>query len=598
MSKYDEINQEWDIIEDKIKGKIARLGNGKLFLTRSVITTVLKMIRSRMPDEVKQEVSEKRLYHFTSEESAKKILETGYIRTASTSLTSYIGSYGAPAVNAFIGLPLIDDLLKNFSGDLKKNIGANVFLKPNVVLDAIEIAPHVSEMNGWMYRPLSDSAAIIEGAYLLPIDRTRHVKIGMDLERDEEGKPIYDYEKKQYRIISRVLTEKDFDENGEYKPPQDYLDIVTQMSKELGFEMNEDGSLKNNRVNHLRIGTRFESDVYKRQIKRNLFSFLKSKLTRTPRLMESRHEMIKRTLHESAFNTTNPHKKVNYVTSYAGKIMVEDGIYQESAEQLLYEINSSEVGEFLKRKLDTMDLSMIPPQGLHGLRHCNNVAMLALRIAQKQGILENDTSDRLKDLITTAAYYHDLGRVRFGVAWDYGRHAKRSVRKISKMDLSFLDGTRYSERDRNLLYLMIEGHETKTDDAFTELAQKYNISEQDMKIAQQLFAIIKDADALHRVRLDFGKNVNLNFNYLRSGEAKSLIFAAYEMHSLSKKISSLQFEDLLEYGTEEQKQVGRITDRKAFVESLSVSIMKNDFTRGKNSDVQKRDTQVEEDYTK
>lgn len=577
MDKHNELEEEWEKIEKNIKRKILQIENGMLFVPRAFVATVVKHYREKMDEGVRRKAVNDKIYHFTSEKSANLIMQSGHIRAGNTR----IGSYGKVAVNAFLGLPEIDDLVKNISGDLKDNIGGNAFLDSSVVLDAIEIAPEYDETRGWKTRPLADSAIIIDGAYLLPMERARHVKVGLDLERDEEGKPKFDYERETYKIVSRVLTEKDFDKDGNYVPPEDFFKIVTERSEELGFKMREKSGgnlLRGNRLNHVLVGAQFESDVYKRQIKQKLLDILKGNFKKR-KLLPTREEIVQNQLENSSFNTINPSNRVQKVTKYAGKIMVEEGIQQEPVSRLLSEINGSEVGEFLQKKIKSMDLSKIPTSGLHGLKHNNRVAMLALRIAQKQGLLENDTDGKIKDMIITASYYHDLGRVVGGIAFDLGPHAKRSVKKLNNMNLTYLNGQNYTEEDMNILKLLIEGHETKKDEEFDKLSQKYNIQDDKLSQVNQLFKIIKDADALDRVRLDKWSDkiplpfvrgsVDLNFNYLRSGEAKSLIFASYELESLSRTVPPKEFSELLKYGTEDKMKESK--GREAFLKGLEVS---------------------------
>lgn len=577
MGKYTELENEWGKVQKSINRKALLIENGMLFIPIAVATTLLKYYRENMSEATKKKAEEEKIYHFTSENSAKKIMESGHIR-AGKSWISAIGSYGKSCVNAFLGMPQVDDLIKNISGDMKQNIGANVYLNPYLVLNAIQISPEHDDMRGWKTRPLADSAVIIDGAYLLPMERTKHVKVGFDLQRDENGKPVFDYKKERYTVIAKTLEEKDFDKNGNYMPPQDFLDVVREQSEKLGFVLRDDKhKLRGNRLQQIFTGARFEQDVYVRSIRSNLLTSIINRF-RTPKLLASREESMQNYLENSAFNTVNPNARIQKITRYAADLMMQKGICQEPITKSLDELNNSEEGEFLRRKREQIDLSEIPENGLHGLKHSNRVSFLAMRIAQKEGFLEGDTSNRLKDILTTASYYHDLGRVRLGVAWDYGRHAKRSVRKLKGKDIRFLDGTEYSEADMNLLKLIIEGHETKTDEEFEALAEKYSISDEDRVIANQIFRTIKDADALDRVRIDKAADkiplirgsVDLNFNYLRTDAARSLIFASYELEGLSRQVPTKEFTDMLKYKVEAE-QMNESSTRQAFVRGLEVS---------------------------
>lgn len=577
MGKYIELENEWEKVQKSINRKALLIENGMLFIPIAIATTLLKYYRENINEVAKKKAEEEKIYHFTSENSAKKIMESGYLKAGKSFMTA-ISSYGKTCVNAFLGMPKVDDLIKNISGDIRKNIGANVYLDPYLVLNAIEISPQKEDMRGWQTRPLADSAVIINGAYLLPMERTNHVKVGFDLQRDENGNPVFDYKKKMYTIIAKTLKEKDFDENGHYMPPQDFLEVVKEQSEKLGFTLREDkNKLRGNRLQQLFTGARFEQDVYVRSIRNNLLTSIINRF-RTPKLLASREENMQNYLANSAFNTVNPNARIQKVTRYAADLMTQRGICQEPITKSLDELNNSKEGEFLRRKREQMDLSGIPENGLHGLKHSNRVSFLAMRIAQKAGFLEGDTSNRLKDILTTASYYHDLGRVRLGVAWDYGRHAKRSIKKLKNKNIRFLDGTEYSETDMNLLKLIIEGHETKKDEEFDILVEKYNISDEDRVVANQMFRTIKDADALDRVRIDKEADkilltkgsVNLNFKYLRTDAARSLVFAAYELEGLSRQVPTKEFTDILKYKVEEE-QMNQSSTRQTFLKGLEVS---------------------------
>ncbi len=72
--------------------------------------------------------------------------------------------------------------------------------------------------------------------------------------------------------------------------------------------------------------------------------------------------------------------------------------------------------------------------------------MLSMIIAEKEGIIETDKDDRTKDILLTAAYYHDIGRKKGFIVDNYGPHSKSSARKIKRMDLFYLNGESYLRR--------------------------------------------------------------------------------------------------------------------------------------------------------
>ena len=74
--------------------------------------------------------------------------------------------------------------------------------------------------------------------------------------------------------------------------------------------------------------------------------------------------------------------------------------------------------------------------------HNNRVAVHAMLIGKHEGLFENDTNHKIKDILLTAAYLHDIGRIG-----NSGPHAKRSARLVEKLDLKFTDEKDYSRSE-------------------------------------------------------------------------------------------------------------------------------------------------------
>jgi len=156
-----------------------------------------------------------------------------------------------------------------------------------------------------------------------------------------------------------------------------------------------------------------------------------------------------------------------------------------------------------------------------------------------------------------------------------GSHSKNNVKKIKNIDLKYVKGEVYSEEDRKILQDVIEAHEGK-DKNMEKICKKYKISQENVEYTMQLIKIIKDADALDRVRLDINfptrVHTDLDPRYLRTNGAKQLLNLSYQLESLTKKVS---FDRILAYKTEEQKEGGIIqTKRDKFVEDLKRGIVK------------------------
>ena len=75
-----------------------------------------------------------------------------------------------------------------------------------------------------------------------------------------------------------------------------------------------------------------------------------------------------------------------------------------------------------------------------------------------------------------------------------------------------------------------------------------------LEYTKKLMRILKDADALDRVRLDYNTGIlitDLNPKYLRTNTAKRLLNASYQLEGLTNKVS---FDKILAYKTEEQTE--------------------------------------------
>lgn len=217
----------------------------------------------------------------------------------------------------------------------------------------------------------------------------------------------------------------------------------------------------------------------------------------------------------------------------------KQGLEQLKLEDVLQKLIFSEEGKYLKEKLNQLDKSKskILFNGIHGISHSNRVAILSILIAQQEGIFADDSTNRAKDILISAAYIHDIGRKKGPIVVNNGPHAKSSAKKINKMDLKFLNGKEYSKEDKRMLQAIVEAHEAKDKD-MEAICKKYKVSIDKIDYIKKIMIILKDADALDRVRLDinlpFMMKTDLDPDYLRTNSSKQLINASYELEALLK----------------------------------------------------------------
>lgn len=81
---------------------------GGFLLGGSSLVLLSKTIKTKIPREDAELIEKNGLYHFTSEDAAEKIIESGYIKPSNN-----IMSYGKKACFMFNGIPNVQNYVKN-----------------------------------------------------------------------------------------------------------------------------------------------------------------------------------------------------------------------------------------------------------------------------------------------------------------------------------------------------------------------------------------------------------------------------------------------------------------------------------------------------
>lgn len=522
-----------------------------MFLPRGIISTFLKTVRTDIDTAGKEEILKNGLYHITTDEkTAQAILDSEYLKP-STGILKNINSYGTAVVCMFNGMPTIDNYMKNLETTKASN---NPFITPNMVLNAIKISPtEISELANYKARGLTDNVIVYEGYCVLPKEKVQAVKLVPDLNRDPvTNEPIRNPETGEYDIIFREAQEEELSEDKKiYTAKEDYLKYIEMAKKEMGYL--EGDHIPTKAINSfitLMYQARLEGNMTKKYSK-NIFKYIKNAIKRwgTPKLDMSTDEKIDEEIKEFKHQKKNPYRDKKFGLAVAD--FQKQGLEQLELKDELEKITTGDIGIFFRKKEKQIDKRHIIQKGIHGIHHNDRVAMLAMIIARNEGILEDDIDNRTKDILVTAGYEHDIGRKVGKMTFNVGPHAKRSAKKLRKMNVTYLNGQPYTEEDKNILRAVVEAHEGK-DEAMDKICEKYHISEENKEYTKKLMAILKDADALDRVRLDLNTGImmtDLNPKYLRTDTAKRLLNASYQLEGLTNKIS---FERILAYKTEEQ----------------------------------------------
>ena len=158
---------------------------------------------------------------------------------------------------------------------------------------------------------------------------------------------------------------------------------------------------------------------------------------------------------------------------------------------------------------DYLDEYLIYGSYIHGINHNLRVLVHSIILSSLLG-LERDS---LK-IIVYAAMYHDIGRVN---DTEDKSHGKRSADKISELKLDL------TEEQKNILRAIVQSH-SLPDNQFENICKEYDIK--NIKLCRILFNILKDSDALDRVRLEYPY---IKLDFLRINYSLSLVEFAYEL---------------------------------------------------------------------
>ena len=540
-----------------------KIGDFLTFFVNAAISTTAKIVRTDIDDECKQEIIENGLYHITPNiQSALKKMRTQHIRPASS-----IASYGKSSVFLFNGTPTIDNYMKNIcNGNNQKN----PYLTPNLVETAIQILPKSkTELANYKVRPLSDNVILFEGYCILPKEETKIVYLVPDLIRDKEtGDPIINQETGKYDIKFRLADEKELNEDKtRYNAKQDYLKFVQEEAKSLGYISSDKKIVShiNSMLSVVHLG-KIEGNMTKNNILKNLPRIIKAKIKQitTPKLDMSTDERISTTITQIDAKKKNPYRDKKFGEAVAN--FQSHNLTQLNLREELENLTTSENGKYFRTKYKQIVEQEEMRKGLHGINHSNRVALLSMLIAQKEGIFENDENNRTKDILLSAAYYQRKSDI-FSLF-----QQKRSVKQINKKELIYTDGKKYNFEDEKILQAVIVAQQGK-DKNMKKICKKYKIDSQDIDYTTKLMTILKDANALDRVRLDFNKGIvitDLDPKYLRIDTSKQLLNASYQLETLTKKV---EFDRILSYKTDAQLEGGIIgTQREEFIESLKKGI--------------------------
>ena len=537
-----------------------------------------KIPRFELTEKVKEQATRDGLYHFVrDEETADLIMQSEHLRPSDN-----FTSYGRKCVFLFCGGPSVDNYTKNLTNNSaleKKSMWEkqiNPYINPTAVATAIKFKPQMKDLANYKFRGLQDGAFMYEGFCILPHEAIEKVKMVPDLVRDISGIPVKD-DNGEYQLAFREVTRDELSQDGKtYNAKADYLQYIKEKSIEYGY-LHKDGSIRSQVMTKaIVLGDlgRMEIDESRRNIAQNGTTIVNSILDRIKGFFDKKPAIEKspeENLADFNFLSKNPYRDKRFSLDVA-EFQAKDGLTQLELSDVLSDFTASRDGEFFEKKYHQIECE-ITRSGIHGKDHANRVALTSMIIARNEGILDHDDNNRIKDILSTAAMYHDIGRLL-----DQGPHARRGARKIAKMDLRYSDGKKYIEEDKKIVMALVESHEGKPDKK-EKMIKKYGIQNlENINLAKRLNSVVRDADALDRVRIDsntlFSYKVNLNPGFLVNDTSKRLINSAYQLEFLTKKTPNIN--NILRFGKPKMEEENRKFNKGLVVDKQPVIILEKD----------------------
>ena len=544
------------------------LKNLCLILPSSVLAVISKFYRTNLNEQTVKYISENGLYHFTKDiETANKIIDSGKINPTK----GLYNAYGKDGTYMFAGIPDYDTYLKNFSREYY-----NLLLHPERIMYAIKINAKESDLAGYKMR-VQDNAIIAEGGCILNPEQTEIKEIVIDYLPDKTGKKklcLCERTKEEMQQLTDQVLSGDTPISipnrkfHNYIPSSECLQAIKEERKRLGYVHLLDTASTISHINEIenrmsiemakKIGNRFIqwiANIKNRKIK----ALPQAKTNNELKINQHSRRDVKTEkfvelvngISNGTISTTRPILSRSY-----SKTIVElnkQGIYQKDLAETFNELLGSGFYQYAKQKEKSIDMRKIYKSPIHGINHSRKVAILASEILQSSGI---GFDERMVDILLTASYYHDIGRIA-----DIGPHAKNSVRKLKSTELFFEDGEEYADEDRNTLYAIVEAHEGRDSD-MDKIMNKYHISKENQDKVKFYASVLKDADALDRARLSNQFMMDINPRYLRTREAKQLINFSFDLDNISKRMPTKELMELSH----------TIEPKENYLDSLKVSI--------------------------
>lgn len=153
--------------------------------------------------------------------------------------------------------------------------------------------------------------------------------------------------------------------------------------------------------------------------------------------------------------------------------------------------------------------------------HAERVVLLSTLISLQEKI----DPEHIK-LLVFASKHHDIGRN--STSQDYS-HGKASVDILKKHNIL----NHLNEKEQNIVYAIIEAH-SELDKDIESVLHKHGITLKEFEYAKKLCCILKDAEALDKIRMfadkNFVANRMLKTQLLKTSSSKKLINFVFQLN--------------------------------------------------------------------
>ncbi len=224
------------LMDDVDLALINKIASSTVSAIKAIPLDVLGFFKRFVSSDVQDDKSfaarlkENGLYHLTSLDSAKKIVESGYVKPSGV-----LASYGRPKAYFFNGVPSLEGVAFNLDSLPRTQV-------------AVKIDGSKIDMDGLRYRSVYDEAVFSNGKFVFSKGAADIVYLALSLDENQDLKYI-EVSKQEFDAINRLPT-KNFDSIGSLVVAYDGIKKTTTLES-YSKAIKQIGKNVSNRINSL-----------------------------------------------------------------------------------------------------------------------------------------------------------------------------------------------------------------------------------------------------------------------------------------------------------------------------------------------------------